>query len=73
MNIIEELYYGNVDPQKPDFQQNSEICELMNIISENETKLTKLLSGESKHLFFQMINTQATLSAAMEQERFITG
>ena len=49
-NIIEELYYGNIDPQNSEFEDNESIQRELRTISENEDWLTDHLTGEEKML-----------------------
>ena len=47
-SFIEELYYGNIDPQNSGFEDNESVrCELRTI-SKNEDWLTENLTGEEK-------------------------
>lgn len=39
LNIIEELYYGNVNPNAKCFERNSEYARFLSMITENEEKL----------------------------------
>ncbi len=39
MNIIEELYYGNINPIEKEFKRDSSYAKFMKIFSENEHKL----------------------------------
>ena len=73
MNILLELYYGNINPTAKCFDRNSEFASLTNIISENEKKLSDYLGGEEKHLFSQLMNAQREILFASEQERFLEG
>ena len=72
-SFIEELYYGNIDPQNSEFEDNESVqCELRTI-SENEDWLTDNLTGEEKKRFpdfadaWSAYNDDATLGG------FITG
>jgi hypothetical protein len=38
--MIEELYFGNINPNEKQFDRSSEYGEYMKTISENEEKLT---------------------------------
>ena len=78
MNIIEELYYGNINPNDKTFDRNSEYGELWQIISDNEEKLSAYINNiptitEEQHLFSQLMNAQRELLCISEFERFIEG
>ncbi len=47
-NFLEELYYGNVDPQARGYRKGSHILKVSENINELEEKLTERLSGEEK-------------------------
>ena len=47
-NFLEELYYGNVDPQARGYRKGSHILKVSENINELEEKLTERLSGEDK-------------------------
>ena len=50
-SIIEELYYGNIDPQNSEFEDNESVQRELQAISENEDWLTENLTGEEKKRF----------------------
>lgn len=43
MNILEELYYGNIVPTEKCAKLNSEVTELLKLLNRNEEKLTATL------------------------------
>ena len=78
MNIIEELYYGNINPNEKEFDTHSRYATFMEIVSSNESKLVKYLelqpdAKEMQHLFSQMINAQSELLRFSERDRFLEG
>lgn len=73
MNILLELYYGNINPTAKCFDRDSEFARLTSIIADNEEKLSEYLGGEQKHLFSQLMNAQSEILVANEQERFLEG
>ncbi|MCI9626326.1 MAG: hypothetical protein HFI90_06035 [Clostridia bacterium] len=73
MNILEEFYYGNVNPQEKCFQRKSEYAAFVKIVSENEEKLSAYLGGEEQHLFSQLMNAQSEILDTETRERFIEG
>ena len=73
MNILEEFYYGNVNPQEKCFKRESEFATFVKIVSENEEKLSAYLGGEEKHLFSQLMNAQSEILDTETRERFIEG
>ena len=51
MNILEELYYGNIVPTEKCAKLNSEVTELLKLLNRNEEKLTVTFSEEQKITF----------------------
>jgi len=75
-NILEELYYGNINPSAKCFVSDSRYAKFMKIISDNEEKLTTFLNGisaaeEERHLLSQLLNAQNEILLFSEQERFM--
>lgn len=72
MNIIEELYYGNINPIEKEFKRDSSYAKFMKIFSENEHKLYSFFEEhkEEKELFTAMCSALLDFG---ERERFIEG
>ena len=68
-NIIEELYYGNVDPQDHGYHPKSPVKKA----SDLEEKPTEQLAGENKALFLRFCNAYAEFMGESELDTFITG
>ena len=51
MNILEELWYGNIEPAEYDFSPSKEYKELLQLISRNEEKLLATMTEDQKELF----------------------
>ena len=51
MKILEELWYGNVEPTEYDTSSCKEYRELLELICRNEEKLRTTMTGEQKDLF----------------------
>ena len=73
MNILEEFYYGNVNPQEKFYKRESEYATFVKIVSDNEEKLSACLGGAEQHLFSQLMNAQSEITAIETRERFIEG
>lgn len=50
-NIIEELYYGKIDPQDRGYRPKSPAKKASDSLNDLEEKLTEQLAGENKALF----------------------
>lgn len=55
MNIIRELFYGNVGPEPFIAKRRPEYSEVMNIAMELEEKLEKMLDDEEKEVLRQFM------------------
>lgn len=51
MNILEEFWYGNIEPAEYDISSSKEYKELLQLISRNEDKLLATLTDAQKGLF----------------------
>ena len=51
MNILEEFWYGNLDPAEYDASPSEEYREQLRLISRNEEKLLATMNDEQKELF----------------------
>ena len=51
MNVLEELWYGNLEPSEFDSSPGKEYKELLHLVSRNEEKLLATMTTEQKELF----------------------
>lgn len=51
MDILEDLYYGNLFPHEKVSKLDDETKELLGLLNRNEEKLTANLSDEQKETF----------------------
>ncbi len=72
-NFLEELYYGNLDPQAREYQKSSHTLKVSKDINELEEKLTERLSGEDKALFLDFCNAYGELMGENGLDSFIVG
>lgn len=71
--MLEELYYGNINPNEKQFIRNTDFDRAMRTLSENEDKLTELLEGKEKTLFLDLVNAQGIINGTTSVESFING
>ena len=50
-NFLEELYFGNLDPQARGYRKDSHILKVSENINELEEKLTQRLNNVEKKMF----------------------
>ena len=51
MNILEEFWYGNIEPAEYDISSSKEYKELLQLISRNVEKLLATMTEDQKELF----------------------
>ena len=51
MNILEELWYGNIEPAEYDISSSKEYKEMLQLISRNEDKLLATMTDAQKEVF----------------------
>ena len=77
MNILEELWYGNIEPSEYDTSPDPECKELLRLISRIEDKLLDTLTAEQKEAFFRYRDCvreyQAMAECLLFQKSFCLG
>ena len=53
MNILEEFWYGNIEPAEYDISSSKEYKERLRLISRNEDKLLATMTEDQKELFIK--------------------
>ena len=69
MNFIEELYYGNINPNEKRYKKATPYDKALSIFTANEDKLKEALSGEHLKLFNELVNASDEISATSGVER----
>jgi len=72
-SFIEELYYGNIDPQNSGFEEDKSVQKTMRTISTNEDRLTEHLSGEEKKRFLDFADAWSAFNGDSTLDGFVTG
>ena len=73
MDILEDLYYGNLFPREKVSKLDDETKELLGLFNRNEEKLTATLSDEQKETFEKYKDCNREISEISERQAFITG
>ena len=77
MNVLEEFWYGNLDPAEYDASPSEEYKELIRLISRNEEKLLATMTDAQKYLFSRYQDCvrefQAMAECLLFQNRFRLG
>ena len=72
-SFLEELYFGNLDPQARGYRKDSHIIKVSDSINELEKKLTERLQDEDKSLFLDFCNAYSELMGDAGLDSFIVG
>ena len=73
MNIIEELWYGNISPCERDFRKGSKYSELLGYIVRHEEDLQKRLNNEEKEILEKLTECTNEMYGIAEREVFARG
>lgn len=73
MDILEDLYYGNLFPHEKVSKLDDETKELLGLLNKNEEKLIATLSDEQKEIFEKFKDCNREISEISERQSFITG
>ena len=76
-NILEEFWYGNLEPMEYDSSPSPEYKELLQLISRNEEKLLATMTDAQKELFIRYTDCvreyQTTAECLLFQRSFRLG
>ena len=72
-NIIEDLYYGNLEPQEVNSELTPKLKKKLSSIAEKEEQLTARLTGEDKELFQNYVSAYIEFSTTSNADNFISG
>ena len=72
-NFIEELYYGNINPQDRSTRQNKVVQEQRAILTQSEDFLSKNLPEDHKKSFIAFSNAWDIINGESNLDSFILG
>ena len=72
-NIIEELFYGNIDPQARTVKKGSCIQKQIAILANSESLLNEKLLGEEKKAFASFVDASSVILGKSELDSFMVG
>ena len=72
-NIIEDLYYGNLEPQEINSELTPKLKKKLSNLAEKEEQLTSRLTGENKELFQNYVSAYIEFSTTSNTDSFISG
>ena len=73
VNFIEELYYGNIEPQNKKRRESRNYSREMGVLSKNEDILLEKLSLEDKKLFLEYVDAWGIVDGESVVDSFVTG
>ena len=72
-NIIEELFYGNLEPQELTTEITPRLKRKLNELVKKEEELTALLPEKERELFTNYVSTYNAFSSISISDGFISG
>ena len=73
VNFIEELYYGNIEPQNKKRRESRNYSREMKVFSENEDILLEKLPLEDKKLFLEYVDACGIVNGESVVDSFVIG
>ena len=73
MKIIEDLYYGNIDPHTRHTQPDTTLSKMRSLLIQNENKMRAMLTEEQKDWFERCKELEGEISELQEREMFSNG
>ena len=73
MSFLDELYYGNINPNENRNRGPLSYEKTVRTFSDIESKLSKELNGENLKLFNELVNASDEISATSSVENFKIG
>ena len=72
-SIIEEMYYGNITPSECSFRRTGEYAHILQLVTQNEEKLTETLTEAQKETFEKFKDSTSEISSMTEVTVFTLG
>lgn len=72
-NIIEDFYYGNIEPQEINSELTPKLKKKLSNLAEKEEQLTAKLTGEEKELFLSYVSAYVEFSSISNSDSFLSG
>lgn len=72
-NIIEDFYYGNIEPQECNSELTPKLKKKLNALADKEKQLVARLNGEDKELFQNYVSAYIEFSTTSNADSFISG
>lgn len=72
-NVIEELYYGNLEPQELTTEITPKLKKKLSVLAKKEEELSVMLPEKEKELFSNYVNAYNEFSSISNSDSFISG
>ena len=72
-SIIEELFYGNLEPQELTTEITPRLKKKLNVLVKKEEELSAMLPEKEKELFANYVNAYNEFSSINNSDSFISG
>ena len=72
-NVIEELYYGNLEPQELTTEITPKLKKKLSLHAKKEEELSAMLPEKEKELFSNYVNAFNEFSSISNSDSFISG
>ena len=72
-NIIEDFYYGNLEPQEVNSELTPKLKKKLSNLAEKEEQITARLTVEDKELFQNYVSAYIEFSTTSNADSFISG
>ena len=73
MNILEDLYYGNVSPCDRDVKRGSKVDKLQTLVCQYEVELNSTLTEKQKETLEKFKDAYSELYCCFERDMFAQG
>ena len=73
MRVLEEFWYGNINPVEIPFQRQRQFDKVFKLLTRNEEKLLETLNEQEKDLFDKYTACQDEITQITECQTFIKG
>jgi len=73
MHILEEFWYGNINPMERPFQRQRKFDKTFRLLTKNEEKLLENLNEQEKEVFYKLKACYDEMMQITECQTFIKG
>ena len=73
MKVLEEFWYGNINPMERPFQRQRKLDKVFRLVTKNEEELLKNLNEQEKELFDKVKSCYDEMIQITECQTFIKG